>query len=1148
MKCPSCQHENREGAKFCEECAAALKRGCSHCGGELSPTAKFCDECGTPAAKTSSVVQPSPRRISDYTPTHLVERIRSQQVAMEARGALEGERKTITALFADLKGSTALLEGLDPEEARAIIDPALQIMMDSVHRYEGYVAQALGDGILALFGAPLAHEDHAQRAVFAALRMQDELRRYSDEVRLKQGSSLAMRVGLNTGEVVVRSIRKDDLHTDYVPVGHSINLAARMEQIAAPGSILITAYTQRLVAGYFALKALGEAAIKGVEKPLEVYEVTGVGQLRTRLQIAAQRGLTRFVGRQQELSQMQQALAHARAGRGQVIGIMGEPGMGKSRLVHEFKLSAAGFAVFEAYSASHGKASPYLPMTELLKGYFQIQLHDDDRTRREKVIGKILGLDRNLEDVLPYYFALLNIDDPASPLPQMDAQTRRRRTFEALKRATLRASLEQPLVLIFEDLHWIDSETQGFLDNLVESLASARILLLTNYRPEYRQEWGSKSYCTQLRLAPFGKIEAEEFLGILLGEPADVSMTGKLNGLRQWILQRTEGTPFFMEEIVQELFEQKVLQRESAGKVLFVAPALEVLHVPMTVQGVLAARIDRLAADEKQLLQQLAVIGREFPLSLARAVVGTDDDTLLPLLAALQGREFLYEQPAFPEVEFIFKHALTQEVAYNSLLQERRKAIHEKAAQAIECAYQSEIEDHYADLAHHYSRSGNAEKAITYLRLAGAQASQRAQSSEAVNYFSSALLLLRSKPDRVERAREELALQMELAGQLMTAKSIAAPEVGAVLLEAHQLSEQVGTPFEQCLVLIGLRLLYVTRGDNRRAMELAKRLLDTALSIDAPELVCHGHVAMSLSKILEGNPRQGHAHAAAGLTLYDPQRDRNQTSRFGFDAAVACYNFDSIALWIAGYPDQARYQIAQSLVLVEQLGYPFMTGFALIYQSQLCVLSRDTEVGEQCSGAAVALADEFGFPDWFAIGTVLRRAVLTQSGVAGESAKIRDGISNAKNLGVEVWAAVMLAYLAEALTFEADFAAAEAALGEAMATAERNHERYYDAELYRLRGELILRQHPAPASVETKRAEGDFEHALQIAQQQAAKSWELRATMSLAKLWMQQGRSLEAHARLAAVYAWFTEGFATKDLLEANALLEALTTAGFVES
>src|SRR5262245_349788 len=327
----------------------------------------------------------------NYTPPHLAERILSEQADMAARGVTDGERKTITALFADLKGSTALIEGLDPEEARALIDPALQLMMDAVHRYEGYVAQALGDGIFALFGAPIAHEDHPQRALYAALRMQEDLRRYGDQVRLKHGVPLAMRVGVNTGEVVVRSIRKEDLQTDYVPVGHATNLAARMEQMATPGSILLTEYTRKLVEGYFELKALGAAEIKGVEVPLPVYEVLGAGPLRTRLQVAARQGLTRFVGRQSELEHLHRAFEQAEAGHGQIVGVMGEPGVGKSRLFYEFKLTAqSGGLVLEAYSVSYGKASPYLPLLELLKAYFAITLEDDERKRREKVGGKVL--------------------------------------------------------------------------------------------------------------------------------------------------------------------------------------------------------------------------------------------------------------------------------------------------------------------------------------------------------------------------------------------------------------------------------------------------------------------------------------------------------------------------------------------------------------------------------------------------------------------------------------------------------------------------------------------------------------------------------------------------------------------------------------
>src|SRR5437867_1247336 len=504
--------------------------------------------------------QPLDARPISYTPPHLAERIRAEQAALEARGLTDGERKTITALFADLKGSTALIEGLDPEEARTIIDPALQLMMDAVHRYEGYVAQALGDGILALFGAPIAHEDHPQRALYAALRMQEEMRRYADTLREQGHPPLLMRVGLNTGEVVVRSIRKDDLHADYVPVGHSTNLAARMEQLAVPGSILVTEQTHRLTDGYFEFKNLGKTHIKGVEDPLTVYEVLGAGPLRTRLQVSARRGLTRFVGRHSEMDQLQRALEQAKAGHGQIVGVLGEPGLGKSRLFYEFELTTqSGGLVLEAYSVSYGKASPYLPVIELLKAYFEIQLPDEERTRRQKVIGKVLELDRSLEDTLPYLFALLGLEEQPSPLQQMDPQIRRRRTFEALKRLFLRESLNQPLLLIFEDLHWIDSETQGFLDLLSEGVASAKVLLLVNYRPEYRHEWGQKTYYTQLRLAPLGKAEAEALLDGLLGISAGAVREPPLQHLKQLILAKTEGTPFFMEEVVQELFEQEIL-------------------------------------------------------------------------------------------------------------------------------------------------------------------------------------------------------------------------------------------------------------------------------------------------------------------------------------------------------------------------------------------------------------------------------------------------------------------------------------------------------------------------------------------------------------------------------------------------------------
>ena len=506
MRCASCGFENRTLAKFCEECGGMLVRACPACGHEASASAKFCSECGAPLSGPPPGAAPAASAPIQYTPPYLAERIRATQAAMQARGAADGERKTVTALFADMAGSTALIHDLDPEDARRLIDPALALMMEAVHHYEGYVAKSMGDGIFALFGAPIAHEDHPQRALYAALRMQDEMRRYADRVRLAQGIALQIRVGINTGEVVVRSISTEDLHTDYDPVGHSIHIASRMEGIAVPGSIVVSEHTHKLTEGYFAFKALGATPIKGVPEPVAVFEVLGLGPLRTRLQVAASRGLARFVGRTRELEQLREARAQAQARHGQIVGVVGEPGVGKSRLYLEFKQSAPrDCLVLETFSVSHGKAYPYLPLIELLKNYFQITAQDDERRRREKVTGKVLTLDRTLEDILPYLFHLLGVTEPGSALAQMDPQIRRQRTFEAIKRLLVRESLAQPLELIVEDLQWLDSETEAFLGLLGESVANARILLLVNYRPEYRHDWSHKSYYTQLRLAPLGK-------------------------------------------------------------------------------------------------------------------------------------------------------------------------------------------------------------------------------------------------------------------------------------------------------------------------------------------------------------------------------------------------------------------------------------------------------------------------------------------------------------------------------------------------------------------------------------------------------------------------------------------------------------------
>src|SRR5215510_11645355 len=547
-----------------------------------------------PVAVPVSPPTPDPVRAPlTYTPPYLAEKI------FTSRAALEGERKQVTVLFADLKGSTELIRDLDPEAAQRLLDPALHRMMDAVHRYEGTVNQVLGDGIMALFGAPVAHEDHAVRACYAALAMQATMRQYAEEVRRAQGLELPMRVGLNSGDVVVRAIG-NDLHMDYSAVGQTTHLAARMEQLATPGTIRLTATTLRLVEGLVQVQALGQFPVKGLPEPVEVFELVGASTIRQRLQATAVRGLTRFVGRQNELVTLQQTLVHAGTGHGQVVALVGEAGVGKSRLVYEFVHAhyTQGWRVLESASVSYGKATPYFPILDLLRRYCTIEDRDDTRTVRAKVTGQVLTLDAALQDTIPALLALLEALPDDSSFRTLDPSQRRQRTLEALKRVLLRESQVQPLVLVFEDLHWIDAETQALLNSLVESLPTARILLLVNYRPEYQHPWGSKTYYSQLRLDPRAPESAEALLQALLGEDAS------LLPLTQRLIARTQGNPFFLEESVRTLVETGVLVG-ARGTYRLVQPVSS-LQVPMTVQAILAARIDRLPAEDKRLLQTAA--------------------------------------------------------------------------------------------------------------------------------------------------------------------------------------------------------------------------------------------------------------------------------------------------------------------------------------------------------------------------------------------------------------------------------------------------------------------------------------------------------------------------------------------------------------
>ena len=1049
--------------------------------------------------------------------------------------AVDGERKTVTALFADIKGSMELIEDLDPEEARRLVDPALKLMMDAVHRYEGYVAQSTGDGIFALFGAPVAHEDHPQRALLASLKMQEDIKRYASKLREEGRAPIEIRVGLNTGEMVVRSVQTGEHRTEYTPIGHSTSLAARMQALAPTGAIAVSEHTQKLVEGYFEFKTLGPTRVKGVSELVNVYELVGLGPLRTRLQMSTRRGLSRFVGRDREIEEMKRALERTKGARGQVVAAMGEAGLGKSRLFFEFKAVAQDSClVLEAFSVSHGKASAYLPVIELLKDYFALIPEDNERRRREKIAGKVLMLDRTLEDTLPYVFALLGVEEPGGMLGQIAADLRRRRTLDAIKRILLRESLNQPLIVIFEDLHWIDEPTQALLNLLVESIGTAKILMLVNYRPEYSHSWGSKTYYTQLRLDPLGRESAEELLSALMSDAVE------LRPLKRLIIEKTEGNPFFIEEIVRALFDQGALVRNGAVKV---TRSISEIHIPPTVKGILASRIDRLPADEKGFLQTLAVIGKEFPLGLVRGVTRKPDEELERMLAALQLSEFIYEQPAFPESAYTFKHALTQEVAYGSLLGERRKELHERTAGQIEALFNSRLEDHYGELAHHYSYSGSSLKALEYLQLAAQQAIERSANTEAIKYLTTALELLKALPNSPQRDQRELVLQTILGPVLIATKGNGAPEVGAVYERALQLGRQSGEEARLFPMLFGLRSFHLIRGELQPAFELAQQLVSLAESVQDSGLLVEAHLAQGNSLFLFGNLIPALQHFERAISLYDPQKHHDHTFVYGLDPGVFCLGRSAWLLALFGHSDQASKKMEEALALAQRQSHAFSLAVALMHVVIVLCLRREWPALQQQAEAAIAHCKEQGFGSILAQATMYRGCAIAQQGETEEGiALMRGGLDAQLATGASLFRSQFLCFLAEACGPAERFEEGLAAAAEAIAIREKTGERYNEAELHRLKGELILRGSGVEAEPAIQmEAEECFRKSIEIARLQEAKLFELRAVTSLSRLWEQQGKKEQARQMLAHIYGWFSEGLDTKDLIDAKVLIEQLS-------
>ncbi len=869
MQCPRCHAENAAGISFCGQCAAPLASLCPSCGAASSPESRFCGQCAAPLGQR---MQPRFASPDAYTPQHLAQKILTSKVS------LEGERKQITVLFADMKGSMELLADRDPEEARKILDPILEQMMEAVHRYEGTVNQVMGDGIMALFGAPLAHEDHAVRACYAALGMQEAVKRYAEGVRPAEGVPIRIRVGLNSGEVVVRSVGSD-LRMDYTAVGQTTHLAARMEQMADPGTILMTADTLRLAEGFVRVQSLGPVSVKGLTAPVETFALTGATPTPSRLQAAAARGLTKFVGRNTELVQLQEALELAKAGQGQVVAVVGEPGVGKSRLFWEFTHShrTQDCLILEATSASYGKATPYLPVADLLRAYFQIEPGDEPRKRREKVTGKLLSLDEDLRPTLPPILSLLDLPVDEGAWLGSDTLERRRRTLDAVTTLLLRESRAQSLVVIFEDLHWADSETQASLDALVEALPTTPILLVVSYRPEYEDRWGNKDYYRRLPIDALPPGSAEEMAEALVGRDPS------LERLRALLVERTEGNPLFIEESVRTLVEIETLVGEP-GTYRLAAPVTHI-QVPPSVQGVLAARIDRLPPAEKRLLQSASVIGKDVPLILLRCIADLPEEALNRCVTNLKAAHFLYETAWSAHPEYTFRHALTHDVAYASLLHERRRALHAQIVEAIEQLYGDRLTEHVDRLAHHAERGGLWDKGVNYLLEAGRKAAGRSANKEAVAYFEQALAGLARLPEERDGLEHAIDLRFGLRNALLPLGDLA--RILFCLDEARRLASKLGDPRRLAWVSIytSAHIWQVGRAADARAFAeegqaIAEQLGDFSLRVAAAFYLGQAHFVL-------GDYRSAESSMRSSLRLLESQASNDLFGLAGLPVAMS---------------------------------------------------------------------------------------------------------------------------------------------------------------------------------------------------------------------------------------------------------------------
>jgi class 3 adenylate cyclase/tetratricopeptide (TPR) repeat protein len=832
VKCPKCEFDNPGEAKFCVKCRTSLELVCPECAKRNPPGSNFCMECAHDLAKPAAGTTIDYTKPQSYTPKFLAEKI------LTTRRSIEGERKLVTVLFADVANYTAMAEKLDSEECHQIMDGCFQILMDEIHRYEGTINQFTGDGVMALFGAPVAHEDHARRACHAALAVQKALEGYGDKVRKDCGVEFKMRIGLNSGPVIVGSIG-NDLRMDYTAVGDTTNLASRLQSLAEPGRILVSSDVHKMARDFFNFGARGKLSVKGKEEAVEAYELLEPTEVATRIEASVLRGLTRFVGREKEMATLREAWEKAKAGSGQVVGIVGEAGVGKSRLLLELRrnLESDEHSYLEGHCLHYGSAMPYLPLLDVLRSYFGLKEGEREFLVRKRLEEKTSAIDPKLKAILPPLQELLSLKVEDEAYLKLEPQKKREKIFEAIRDLLVVESRRKPLLLAIDDFQWTDRTSEEFLSYLIGHLPGCPILLLLLYRPEYTHQWGSRSCYSQVRVDELPSKSSADLVRAML-EEGEVAPE-----LRELILNRAAGNPLFMEEFTHTLLENGSIKKKDHRYVLSRKPSE--IHVPDTIQGIIAARMDRLDENLKRIMQVASVIGRDFAYRILQTITGMQEE-LKGHLVNLQGLEFIYEKSLYPELEYVFKHALTQEVAYNSLLLKRRKQIHERIGKAIEELYPDRLEEFCEALAHHYSTAENWEKAFQYLRLSAEKAQRSYSTREAFRYYSEALSALGRLPDTEEnkRARVDITLSMP---SVMTALNF--PEGSLAIAEkALRSAEILGdrTAAAQLYAFVGIVHLYAGRNAealkyNRQAFELAEELGDEATVSRVASRLCTLH-------------------------------------------------------------------------------------------------------------------------------------------------------------------------------------------------------------------------------------------------------------------------------------------------------------------